>query len=96
MADTLAALHGPTEGVVTLPHHLDWSSHAEYDLARPGRLASMYKAVLTEASTVDDLHAWLDAALLTRLWPTLWLPPQLRRLWEARFPEVTSTDAAAA
>ena len=96
VADTLAALHGPTDGVVTLPHHLDWSGHAEYDLTRPGRLASMYKAVLTEASTVDDLHAWLDTALLTRLWPTLWLPPQLRRHWETRFPELTATDTAAA
>jgi hypothetical protein len=95
-AETLAALRGPTAGVVTLPHHLDWSGHAEYDLSRPGRLASMYKAVLTEASTVEDLHTWLDGDLLTRLWPTLWLPPQLRRRWEERFPELaaTRTDAA--
>ena len=24
------------------------------------------------------------------LWPTLWLPPQVRRLWESRFPELAS------
>lgn len=75
VAETLAALHGPTDGAVTLPRHLDWSGHAEYDLNRPTRLASMYKVVLTEASTVEDLHTWLNADLLRRLWPTLWLPP---------------------
>ncbi len=79
IAETLAALHGPTEGVVTLSRHLDWSGHAEYDLNRPARLASMYKVVLTEAGTVEDLHTWLNADLLRRLWPTLWLPPQLRQ-----------------
>jgi hypothetical protein len=96
VAETLAGLRGPTTGVVTLPHHLDWSGHAEYELSRPGRLTGMYKAVLTEASTVEDLDTWLDGDLLTRLWPTLWLPSQLRRRWEERFPELaaTRTDAA--
>ncbi|SCF07026.1 hypothetical protein GA0070558_124111 [Micromonospora haikouensis] len=78
VAETLAALHGPTEGRVTLPRHLDWSGHAEYDLDRPARLASMYKVVLTEASTVEGLNTWLDADLLRQHWPTLWLPPMLR------------------
>lgn len=90
VAETLAALNGPTEGVVTLPHHLDWSGHAEYALSRPGRLASMYKVVLTEAGAVDDLNSWLNADLLLRLWPTLWLPPQLRRRWEEAFPELAA------
>jgi hypothetical protein len=56
----------------------------------------MYKAVLTEASTVDDLRDWLDRALLTRLWPDLWLPLQLRRSWEDRFPELGIARTAAA
>nr|WP_256092087.1 hypothetical protein [Micromonospora haikouensis] len=63
---------------MTLPRHLDWSGHAEYDLDRPARLASMYKVVLTEASTVEGLNTWLDADLLRQHWPTLWLPPMLR------------------
>jgi len=90
--DTLIALAGPTEGVVTLPHHLDWSGDAEYDLGRPARLASMYKLVLAEAASVDDLNTWLNADLLRRLWPTLWLPSQLRRLWEGTFPELRRHD----
>jgi hypothetical protein len=88
VAERLDALNGPTEGTHTLPRHLDWSGHAEYDLSRPARAASMYKVVLTEASTVDDLNTWLDADLLGRLWPTLWLPPQLRQRWEETFPEL--------
>ncbi|WBB78652.1 hypothetical protein O7606_20925 [Micromonospora sp. WMMD882] len=96
MPETLAALKGPTTGVVKLPHHLDWSGHAEYDLSRPARLASMYRTVLNEASSTADLNTWLDAGLLRKLWPTLWLPPQLRRRWEEAFPALveTSRDAA--
>lgn len=96
VAETLAALRGPTNGTVTLPRHLDWSGHAEYDLNRAARVASMYKVVLTEASTVEDLHAWLDAELLRRLWPTLWLPPQLRQRWEEAFPELAAIRSDAA
>ncbi|NMO54826.1 hypothetical protein HH310_27035 [Actinoplanes sp. TBRC 11911] len=91
VADTLASLSGPTRGVVTLPHHLDWSGKPEYNLDRPALLASMYKVVLTEAATAEDLNTWLSGDLLLRLWPTLWLPPQLRRRWEQRFPELAAT-----
>ncbi|WP_328342383.1 hypothetical protein [Micromonospora sp. NBC_00421] len=96
VADSLTALAGPTAGVIILPRHLDWSGHAEYDLSRPARLASMYKVVLTEAGTVDDLNTWLHADLLRMLWPTLWLPPQLRRRWEEAFPELVTTGTNAA
>jgi hypothetical protein len=30
---TVTALHGPTGGTISLPHHLDWSGHPEYDLS---------------------------------------------------------------
>jgi hypothetical protein len=96
VAETLAELHGPTTGTVTLPHHLDWSGNAEHVLDRPARLVSMYKTVLTEAGTVDDLRDWLDGALLIRLWPGLWLPQRLRRAWEERFPELGTTRTTAA
>ncbi len=96
MAETLTDLHGPTAGTVTLPRHLDWSGHTEYDLNRTARLASMYKVVLTEASTAEDLNTWLDADLLRRLWPTLRLPPQLRQRWEDAFPELAATHSDAA
>ena len=96
VADSLDDLHGPTSGTVALPHHLDWSGRPEYVLDRPARLASLYRTVLSEAATTADLHDWLDGATLVRLWPGLWLPPQLRRRWEERFPELASARAAAA
>lgn len=86
VAERLEELCGPTAGIVSLPVHLDWSGNATYDLGKPARLASLYRTVLNEAGCVDDLRAWLNARLLTQLWPTLWLPPALRRIWEDRFP----------
>ncbi len=88
VADHLGELHGPTDGTVTLPHHLDWSGRGTYDLDRPARVASMYKAVLNEAGSAQDLRDWLDEQVLIELWPTLWLPARLRGLWESRFPEL--------
>jgi len=96
VADSLAELRGPTGGTVLLPSHLDWSGDAEYVLDRPARLASMYRTVLTEAVTKDDLRTWLDGTLLVDLWSGLWLPPQLRSRWEDRFPELAAARAAAA
>jgi hypothetical protein len=90
VAEDLDDLRGPTEGTVRLPQHLDWSGNASYDLDKPARLASMYRTVLNEAGSTDDLRAWLDGRFLAQLWPTLWLPSPLRRLWESRFPELAS------
>jgi hypothetical protein len=91
VADDLALLHGPTTGIVTLPRHLDWSGSADYDLGSPGRIVDLYRTVLIEATKPDDLHAFLDLATLTGLWPALWLPPELRRAWEERFPDLPRT-----
>jgi hypothetical protein len=91
VADHLDDLRGPTKGTVKLPRHLDWSGDASYDLDKPTRLASMYRTVLNEAGSTDDLRTWIDGRMLARLWPTLWLPPQVRRLWENRFPELASS-----
>ena len=96
VAESLDDLRGPTAGTVNLPQHLDWSGNARYDLDKPARLASMYRTVLNEANSADDLRAWIDGRLLVQLWPTLWLPPQLRRLWESRFPELASPRTEAA
>jgi hypothetical protein len=88
VADDLGLLRGATTGIVALPHHLDWSGSADYDLDSPGRIIDLYRTVLIEATKPADLHAFLDRAILTRLWPSLWLPPDLRRAWEERFPEL--------
>lgn len=96
VTDRLDALRGPTNGVVSLDRRLDWSGRARYDLHNPRRLASMYETVLREATAPDDLTRWLDGPTLQRLWPDLVVPPQVRRLWEERFPELANARRHAA
>jgi hypothetical protein len=58
----------------------------------------LYRAVLIEAATPQDLYAYLDEKFLRRLWALLWLPVQLRRAWEQRFPvlaEISRVTATA-
>jgi len=96
VADDLTLLRGRTAGVVTLPRHLDWSGSADYDLDSPGRIVDFYRTILIEATKPDDLHLFLDQAVLIRLWRSLWLPPGLRLAWEERFPALRRAGAAAA
>jgi hypothetical protein len=98
VAESLDLLHGPYSGTVRLPPHLDWSRHAEYDLDAPGRVVDLYRAVLIEAASPQDLYAYLDAGILRRLWALMWLPTQLRRAWEQKFPvlaEISRVTATA-
>ena len=77
--------------------HSDWSGCAEYDLDAPGRIVDLYRAVLNEAASPQDLYEYLDAGMLRRLWATLWLPAQLRTAWEQKFPvlaEISRVTAA--
>jgi hypothetical protein len=98
VADDLALLRGRTSGVITLPRHLDWSGAADYDLDSTGRIVDLYRTVLIEATKPADLHEFLDQITLAQLWPSLWLPPDLRRSWEERFPELrrSASEAPAA
>jgi hypothetical protein len=84
--ERLDLLRGPSSGTVRLPSHLDWSGNAVYDLEAPGRVVDLYRAVLNEAASPQDLYAYLDDGVLRRLWALLWLPAQLREAWEQRFP----------
>lgn len=84
--ERLDLLRGPSSGTVRLPSHLDWSENAVYDLDAPGRVVDLYRAVLIEAATPQDLYVYLDERVLRRLWALLWLPAELRRAWEQRFP----------
>jgi hypothetical protein len=84
--ERLDLLRGPSSGTIHLPSHLDWSGNAVYDLDAPGRVVDLYRAVLIEAATPQDLYAYLDEKVLGRRWALLWLPAQLRRAWEQRFP----------
>lgn len=92
----LANLHGPTTGEARLDRRLNWSGQAVYDLDNPRRLASMYETVLREASSAIQLETWLDGSTLVNIWPDLVLPPQVRLLWEARFPQLATYRRSAA
>jgi hypothetical protein len=97
VAPELAALRGPTGGVVELPHRLVWlpPQDRRFDLDDPFDRKRVYEIVLREAVGVDELTTWLDAALLRRLWPELYLPHGVRRAWELRFPELSGHQVAA-
>jgi hypothetical protein len=90
VAPDLGELHGPTSGVVELPHRLFWQKNRTFDLDRPFYLQWMYEIVLREAIRVDELRDWLDGPTLIRLWQQLYLPRGVRRDWEDRHPELRS------
>ncbi|MEO3855309.1 hypothetical protein [Acrocarpospora sp. B8E8] len=87
--DDLSELTGPSEGIVKLPIHLDWSEQGIYDLSDDRQTGLMYERVIREAASVDDLRIYLNAATLCRLWGRLYLPIQARQVWEARFRALT-------
>lgn len=90
--DTLEELTGPTGGVVELPGHLDWGPRRLYNLDDFSDSRLLYMRVIRESTHVEDLRRFLNAQVLTRLWPQLVLPPRVRALWQDRFP---SLDRAA-
>lgn len=84
--NTLDALTGPTGGVVELPGHLDWGPRRTYNLDDFSDSRLFYMRVIRESTRVEDLHRFLNAQVLTSLWPELVLPPRVRALWESKFP----------
>ncbi|MEU9834275.1 hypothetical protein AB0D67_22345 [Streptosporangium sp. NPDC048047] len=87
----LDELIGPMVGVVELPTHLDWSEQRVYDLADDSHVGLMYERVIREASQLDDLRTYLNRETLVRIWPSLYLPVQARRAWEACFQNLLRT-----
>ena len=60
VADSLDDLRGPLHGEVRLPLHLDASARQRYDLDQDYFRHLVYRLVLLEAATVEDLATWLD------------------------------------
>jgi hypothetical protein len=50
--------------------------------------------VLGEADNAEDLTAYLNADLLTAVWPDLFLPRGIRRAREEQHPELRAGAAA--
>ncbi|TPQ18600.1 hypothetical protein [Streptomyces sporangiiformans] len=94
LPESLDELVGPTSGAVTLPRHIGWGPHYEYDLADAADLLLMYERVIREAQSTVDLRAHLSADMLRRHWTDLFLPAPARRAWQDRFPELAPAAAA--
>ena len=62
VADSLDDLHGPVRGEVRLPLHLNASARQRYDLDQDYFRRLVYRLVLLEPATVEDLATWLDRA----------------------------------
>ncbi len=92
---SLDDLQGPLEGQVRLPHHLDWSARAVYDLSDERWRRLLYEIVLEEAATVEDLRTWINGEALLESWPHLYLPRVVRAAWEARHPALRERGAGA-
>ncbi|MDP9798930.1 hypothetical protein J2S43_007442 [Catenuloplanes nepalensis] len=92
----LTALHGPTTGTVTLPHHLMWQAAdvRTFDLDNPRKLRRLYEVVLREARGDKDLMDWLDGRTLHTHWPSLHLPHGVRHVWELSHPTLSTAREA--
>lgn len=90
----LSRLHGPTLGVVELPHRLFWQPDRRVNLDNPAVLAWMYETVLREAVSEQELCAWLDEEVLLRLWDDLYMPRGVRTAWEQCHPSLRRRAAA--
>ncbi|MDI2037159.1 hypothetical protein PJL15_04303 [Paenarthrobacter nitroguajacolicus] len=85
--ERLEDLHGPAEGILTLPLRIYWGPRAECDLGEPEDVIKAYQAILREAARQDQ-EELLNAALLVRMWSQLTLPVRCRDLWANRFPQL--------
>lgn len=91
----LEQLTGPVHGEVRLPKALAWGPRRTFDLTDPDSRRLLYEVVVQEANSVSELGEYLERELLIELWPRLMLPPECRRVWEDRFPELARRVAAA-
>lgn len=85
--ERLEDIHGPSEGILTLPLRVYWGPKAECDLGEPEDVIKAYQAILREAVR-EDQEELLNAALLRQMWGQLMLPARCRDLWENRFPQL--------
>lgn len=84
---SLDLLRGPSQGTVRVAPNIDTGLRPVYDLSDPGRVRSLYAAVLRDGSAAQQ-EALLNRNMLVAVWSSLDLPERCRRLWEDRFPQL--------
>ena len=88
----LAELRGPLTGVVRLPLSVYASGQGparEFDMSNEAERIEVYEIVLTDG-TAEDVCRYVNRDEPRRLWPRMWLPPHVRRVWEPPLGVVTS------
>jgi hypothetical protein len=86
--ERLEYLTGPDRGEVQPPPTLTGALRRSYRLDDEHDVELLYRTVIREASTVDELARYLNADVLKECWSRMVLPPRCRTLWEQRFPEL--------
>jgi hypothetical protein len=78
-------LHGPWQGVVSLPIHLTWHGLREFDVASERPRLLLYSIVLSQGRRTD-MARFVNPYRLRDDWPLLrpLLSPQMRRACERR------------
>ncbi len=91
----LEDLHGPAEGILTLPLRLAWSGMRKFDLGVYRQRLAAYHVVVAEVRRHEDAEQYLNAAHLVEAWPDLrrFFGPPIRRAWETRFPSLAAKAA---
>lgn len=90
--DSLAHLHGPDKGEISLPKRLFWNPSQPFNLSDDKRAATLIRIVLLEARRKEDLEEFINPELLKRLWHRIHLPEYIRNAWEQKFPELVTTQ----
>jgi len=88
--EALNELQGPVAGLVELPSIVAWTGRRTYDLGAPADLVVMYERVIVEAPTVEVLDSLINGEKLLSVWAHLYLPQQVRQLWQTQFPQLAS------
>jgi hypothetical protein len=91
--DSLDQLAGPRSGIVELTVSIVWGPQRIFDLDNADDRLYLYQAVLSEASTLDQLTQLVNKDLLIELWPHLHLPRYCVRRWHVAFPQLAEIGA---
>lgn len=91
--ENLDQLSGPDRGDVQPPPELTGTPRRRYRVDDEHDAELLYRTVIREANTTDELARYLNAEVLKRVWPQLVLPLRCRALWERQFPELAQSAA---
>jgi len=80
-----------------VPRRLLWSGGQDcghVDLGNAHAVTVAYESILDAARDPADLAAYLNAGLLTALWPSIGMSTARRQAWEAANPELAAARLA--